>query len=253
MRVLVVGNSQAGALYRSHATGAAGGGDPGGIAMDFYVVPGGTGPTLALDGRVLVPNVVVPDHPPYLSSEAVRTASIDGYDALVVSALGYVDGGFAFRNPIATQGLLAEFGPKANDLASELVSRGVFRQVIDTGLRRQHGFRLLRSSPRTTGGASWSSLGPYLSDALRDRADWWVRRCYEDAGGFHAYLNDLRDSVVAAICGELGVELLDRPDPSWAALRHTPAALMRQSDGVHATDAHGALVLRQIRDHLSGG
>ncbi|MFN3628236.1 MAG: hypothetical protein ACK4S3_10220, partial [Parvibaculum sp.] len=92
MRLLVVGNSQAGVLKQAHDI------DPKvlGVSPFFYVVPGGTGPYLRVENDRLVVTMSIDAFPPRIDPPEAN-APLSSFDAIVVSALGYADGGFQFR------------------------------------------------------------------------------------------------------------------------------------------------------------
>lgn len=241
MRLLVLGNSQAGALFSAYADRQLAN-----IKIDFLVIPGGTGPTLTIrDGRP-VPTRFVPEYPPYYSDSYVKSTVVSDYDAILISALGYVEGGFAFRNPISLQGLVAEFGPRKNDLAERLVSIAVLREIVWNGLKLQHGFTFLNELRACYSRRIIVQPFPLPSDAVRDRTDWNLAVCYEDPVAAHTQICSFRDDAVKALCLTAGAELLDLPDPSWRRSGFTPRALMRERDGIHMEKSYGHLVLDQI-------
>lgn len=251
MRVLVAGNSQAGCLRLALAGGLAAP-DPA-LDLEFLVVPGGTGPYLAVeDGRLAV-TLKNERFPAYRFPPDAPDRPLADYDAVLVSALGYVDGGFAYENPVTAQGQLAEYGPKRMEPRRPLLSKSCYTEIVEHGLRSQRGFTFLRGLRAAFAGPVLVQPFPYPSDALAEREDWSLRQSHEDFLGAHRFLCRARDDRLAALCRALDVELLPCPDPAWQESCFTPRALMRDADCIHAEGAYGALVLRQVSQALHAG
>lgn len=248
MKLLVTGNSQGGALRLALKEGLLE--DEETVRPDFYVVPGGTGPYFTLqDGKLLV-TAFNDKFPPYMDPPDTGDRRIEDYDAVLVSALGYVDGGFVYDNPIPKQGYVAEFLPRKDRPERPLISGSCLADIMRPALMRQPGFVFLQELRDKFSGRILVQPFPYSSEYLAEREDWEVRRIYEDYIGFNRFLFQLRDHALREICDELGVELLDPPDPSWSVSCFTPRALMRDSDGLHPMPAYGAMVLRQVTETL---
>lgn len=251
MRVLVAGNSQAAALRLALKGGLLK--DSLAIRPEFYVVPGGGGPYFTIaDGRLAV-TAFNRQFPPYTDPPDVASRQIGEYDAVVVSALGFVDGGFLYGNLIPEQGYVAEFLPRQEQPGRPLISRACLADMMRPGLMRQAGFVFLEKLRTEYAGPVLVQPFPYPSDYLIEREDWKVRQWYHDFIGFSRFLQGLRDAALQEICAGLGVTLLAAPDPSWSAQGFTPRALMRDSDGLHPMPAYGAMVWQQVRDRLEPG
>ena len=250
MKVLVAGNSQAGALRSALKEGLLD--DENIIRPDFYVIPGGFGPNFAIVDRKLVVKSFDERFPPFVDPPDAKFRSLDDYDAIVVSALGYVGGGLVHNNPIPRQGYVAEFGPRKDRPDRPLISRACFADIVRPALMRQPGFVFLQSLCAEFSGRVVVQTYPYYSTHLAEREDWEIQRYYEDFRGFNRFLLNLRDNALRDICADLGAELLGPPDPSWSMDCFTPRALMKDSDGQHPRPGYGAMVLRQITGHLIG-
>lgn len=167
LKVLVAGNSQASVLRAAARMIENPATQP---WPHFYVVPGGLGPHLAVaqDG-VLEVTAISPKAPPYFHPVDVEHARLLDYDAIVVSALGFVDGGFAFHNSIIAQGLVAEFQPRDSAPPWHLISQATQREVVRSGFERQDGFRFLRGLREAFDGPVLVQPFPYLSDVMPER------------------------------------------------------------------------------------
>jgi hypothetical protein len=249
MTALVAGNSQAGALRLAIKEGLLDGEDV--IRPHFYVIPGGTGPTFAVvDGKLCV-TAFNGKFPPYAAPPEVTNRPLDEYQVVFVSALGFVDGGFLYQNPIIRQGYVAEFCPRAERPDRPLLSRACFGDIVRSALLSQPGFVFLRQLRAAYKGKIVVQPFPYSSSYLAEREDWELRTQYEDFLGFNRFLFSLRDAALRDICSGLGVDLLPLPDEEWAKDAFTPRELMRDSDGLHPLPAYGAMVLRQFTSHLT--
>lgn len=249
MKVLVAGNSQAGALRLALKEGLLDGEDV--IRPDFYVVPGGEGPPFIIrDGKLVVTDFI-PNHPPYIDPPQAGNRQVDEYDAILVSALGYVDGGFLFKNTITHQGSVADFSPREDWPVRRLISRSCMADIMRPALMLQSGFVFLRMLRESYKGRILVQPFPYSSAYMAEREDWAVRREYEDYLGFNRFLFGLRDAALRDICTDLHVDLLGPPDPAWSTDAFTPRSLMRDSDGLHPLGPYGAMVLRQVTAFLN--
>jgi hypothetical protein len=241
VKILVLGNSQAGALKRSHDHRAAAFAAAG-IALHFHVIPGGAGPDVTVIDDMIVVGAVSPTHPPYVSPAGTDRMPISSFDAILICALGYTDGGFAFRNPIPVAGALAEFRPRAGALARPLVSDTCFAAMAGALLDAQPGMAAWRAVAKAFSGPVFLQPFPRLSEAVATHADWTVGQWYEDAIGMHRFLETVKDDYLARVAAETGTQLLPYPQPERADM-FTPAALMRPVDGVHQADLYGDMVL----------
>lgn len=250
MKVLVAGNSQAGALRLAIKEGLLD--QENIIRPDFYVIPGGNGPYFAIQGEKLIVTNFNEKFPPYAEPPQVAHESINSYDAILISALGWVDGGFLYQNPITCQGYIAEFGPRADRPNRPLLSQACFRDLIRPALCSQPGFVFLKQLCTAYKGRILVQPFPYSSAYLAEREDWQIRAHYENFIGFNKFLFSLRDAALRDICAQLGVELLPIPDPNWSIDAFTPRVLMKDSDGIHPWPAYGAMVLRQLSKAMKG-
>ncbi|MCC6305350.1 MAG: hypothetical protein IT545_09155 [Rhodobacteraceae bacterium] len=247
MRVLVCGNSQAGALFRAVNAGPAGAE----VWPHFFVIPGGDGPALRIRPDLgLEVTHSNPRFPPYHAPAATAGTRLSDYDAIVVSALGWVDGGFMYENPITRQGAVAEFGPRPGEPFGPLISQATQLAVLRQGLAVQPGVVFLRALARVFRGPVLVQPFPYPSEEMKERTDWQIREWYRDFLGMHRFLQAARDAEIARLCAECGATLLAHADPAWSADCFSPRAFIAGGDGLHPTAAFGALVLGQIRRAL---
>ena len=249
MKVLVLGNSQAGALKRAYETRAT---RDSGIDLHFYVIPGGVGPDLDIVDDRLVLGAVSPKYPPYVLPVGTDTMPLSSFDAILVSALGYVDGGYAYKNAITVSGVLAEFGPRGPATVRAPVSDSCFAEMLAEGLEQQPGVRALRRLCSACGRPIFVQPFPHLSDQVAEHPDWGLAQWYDDPLGAHRVMAEAKEAALAALAEGTGARLLPYPVPHDAN-RMTPRAMMRETDGVHQSDAYGALVLDQLESLLTGG
>jgi hypothetical protein len=249
VKVLFVGNSQLGCLK---------------LALDetpdllqghevhFQVFPGGEGPSFEMESGKLVPikEAINPNFPPRVSPEEARDLPLDAYDAIVVSALGYVDGGFYYKNPATLQGQLHGYGPKKNELSNRPLSAACYRSLISGCLLSQHGFKFLSRLRENFGSRIIVQPFPLMSEIVKDHPDWPLNKMYEDPLGAHRFITQTRDEVLAAACDSASALLLAHPDENWKDRLFTPRELMGKGDGLHPLPAYGQKVLRQVAQVL---
>ena len=244
VKVLVAGNSQASMLKVAWDRAPAA--RPAGLELYFHVTPGGQGPYMTVeDGRIAV-TAQDPNFPPYAAPPETTGMPLSDFDAVVISALGYVSGGSRFNNPLTTLAAMPDFGPRGALATAELVSPACYAEMLQAGLADQHGLRFLRALGAGYDGTIVVQPFPYPSDALVGLAEWDMTRNYADPLGAHRVLQGARDAALETLCAAAGATLMPCPDPAWRAAGLTPADLMRDTDHVHPTLRHGALVLEQI-------
>ena len=177
-------------------------------------------------------------------------STLRDYGAVVISALGYIDGGFLYGNVIPRQGLLAEFGPKPNEDVDTLISVSCMREAMLEGFSRHAGFQLLDELGKAYSGDIIVQSFPYVSAYLQEREDWALRRFYDDYIGAHQCLCELRNDVLKDICDRNNARLLAPPASAVTDQMFTLPDLMNNHDGLHGSADYGALVLGQIEDEL---
>lgn len=248
---LLVGNSQLACIKKVHDSNKNILGQHG--SASFYVTPGGPGPHFTVKNDLLVVNKkgINPNFPPRAYPENTPSIPLGHYDAIVVSALGYVDGGFCYPNPITRQGLLVEYGPKENGITQRPLSKICYRQVIESTLVNQPGFLFLSDLRRNFAGTIIVQPFPLLANGIKDHPGWPLNQMYMDPLGAHRFFSEVRDEVLARICNSLKVELLPYPNSKWRNNLFTPSEYMVASDGLHPSEEYAKLVLEQISKVLA--
>lgn len=244
MRLLFAGNSHASCLKRAHDS------HPGLLSkceVFFYVTTGGAGPLFTIkDNKLNVIGAPVTR----VSPEEVRGLPLNHYDVIVISALGYVDGGFCYNNVITKQGLLAAYRPKPNKVTNRYLSKNCYIQVISSSLRAQHGVQFLLNLRASFGGRIIVQPLPVMSEIVKGHPDWALNQMYDDPIGAHEFFSRIRDEFLANICKEVSAELLPYPIASWRNDLFAPAEFMSKDDGLHTLDSYGEMVIRQIASVL---
>lgn len=247
MKVLIVGSSISGGLYRAMKSGLF---QSDAFNPSFYVISGGTGPYLKVTDGFMQLVMKIDAYPPYSVPDGIDKLPLDHWDVIVISALGLVDSGFGAIDPIKLEAVVAEYDPIVEPDGPPLVSEACMAELVALGLRQQLGVRFLQQLGKTFKGRIIVQPFPLPSIALMDRDDWRFGARYRDRLGAHHFLCRTRDQAIAALCAEAGAELLDLPDPSWRSDGFTPLELSKAADCLHPTEAYGALVLQQIADRI---
>jgi hypothetical protein len=250
MKVLVLGNSQAGALKRAHD------GNPerltdAGIDIGFFVIPGGLGPDLTVVDDHLVTGHTSPTHPPYLAPKGIDRAALSSFDAIIISALGFFNAGYGYASAVPASGALAQFKPRGVGLRQPLVSDRCMKEMAAAMFERQAGVRTLRvlaSSGIPILVQSW----PRVSDDMLNQPEWGFRKWYTKPKAAYQFFARICDENLATIEQQTGAQILPRPE-FGNAHGMTPAAFMREIDGVHQSDQYGCFVLDIIKAQLTNG
>lgn len=250
MKLLIAGNSQASCLKSALDA------QPGlleGIQPHFYVCPGGAGPFFDIqDDRLHVfPWGINEKAPPRQHPEGTAQMPLSSFDAIVVSSLGYVDGGFTYVNPITRQGLMHAFGPKPNEYTDRLISKEACRSIVSHMIGQHHGVNFLRKLRQSYGGPVIVVPYPMLSENIVSHEGWALARMYEDPAGANAFFSDARDECLAQLCTTLGARLLQRPAEALTEGRFTRSALMSNTDMLHPLHTYGRLVLQRLSTELA--
>lgn len=248
MKVLIAGNSQSAALKRAfdgrRARKAASG-----LDLHFYVVPGGSGPDFqVLDDRLVV-GTSIATHPPFVDPPGTDLLSLSGFDAIVISALGYVDGGFRYTNPITNAAILGDCEPRGRAKMRAPVSDTTAAAIVSAMLERQNGIRSMRRIVGAFRGPVLVQRFPNLSEAILDHEDWRLRQWYRAPIKAHAILSQARDTALDRIAGEIGAQLLDYPVAEHPR-GFTPRSMM-QEDCIHPSQAYAEMILDQIAARLT--
>ena len=245
-KLLVVGNSQAGPLKRAmdlwpqrfdHFA-----------SVSFFVTPGGCGPYVAVENGKMRATFVMKDLPPYWHPEEAATTPVSSYDAVLVSGLGYFDGGHAYINRASSLGLIHEFEPIPPPTREQpLVSKGCYFRMMQAVLSEHHGFQFARGLRSCFGGSIFVQPFPLHSDRFLEIEAWKLRDLYRKPLEMYRFLVNARDKILSDFCAQIGASLLSFPDPAWVQSGFTPRTFMPSKDDLHPGADYGALVLDQLQ------
>jgi hypothetical protein len=180
--------------------------------------------------------------------------SVNEYDLIVVSALGYIDGGFYYSNPISTLTNIAPAGLEVCNKSANpaLVSKNCFYQIAAAMFcPGMIGFRFVRQLRDVYGGDILVQPFPMLSEDILNREDWHLTKIYKNTFAANKFMLKIKDEFLLNFCAELHCSLLPYPDSKWRDIGFTPREYMSDHDCLHPTNSYGALVLAQIEDQLS--
>jgi len=250
LRLCVVGNSHAAALKSALATGDG----AAGVHVDFFVMPGGSGPHVHAEGARLF---AVPDRKEKLFSTipgaAANGLDLETFDAVVVSAAGLPSHRNGDPSHILNQLAL---GAMVNDRSAnrQLVSETVMTRAIENALEASanvEAIRRIRSvfrgqiiiqlSPLPTRaiaaykvtGERGSNLAAQYGDRVWSFLNWYYRRQIDIIS---AFADATRASVIL-------------PDASFIEAGFTPNKY-GTPDPWHMNTAYGRLVLKQALTEL---
>ena len=249
MKILFLGNSQLACLKATFDD------DPShfdGHEVSWLVTVGGSGPFLQIEGGSfkVMEGSLHPDYPARAFPAEAAHLPAEHYDAIVVSALGYVDGGFRHKTPAQRSGLLYPYKPKQNSVTDRHLSVECYRRLVLNCMQEQPGFALLAGLRTTFSGRLIVQPFPMISAFIKEHPEWPLNLMYEDPLGAHRFFSDIRDAFVARACAEAGAELLAYPDAACEDGLFTRAEFMAAPDVLHPRKEYGRLVFRQILDAL---
>ena len=252
MKGLVFGNSHVAALYMAR-------GKQSGLALDFYAISGGAGPSITVqDGRIYPADSKMTVQGTI--ADAVSDGlGLTGYDYVLFASLGLAAVRAEFGH-IYRQYVLAGLGQPQEDTAG-LLSQALAEQVALASLRRQPGVKALKQlaelykgpiycAPRPLPVRACIGLDHPLAQIYGDNLEAFLRWC----GGVQMRTNrmivqELRPGVVA----------LDVPDLAWIEAGGTPRSYVVGGDPWHKNIEHdpwhmnaeyGGCVLQQLQQAL---
>ena len=254
MKILVVGNSQAGCLKMAldHAEERE---FPAMKTADWIVIPGGTGPNLRIKDNQFNITHFDPRYPPrYSPNKDILSSHINDYDLIIISALGYIDGGFFYNNKIASDALcpLSIFRRKAPNEHEYPLSESCFREVAINRLSMQPGFLVDNQLRIVYAGIILVQPFPMLSSDIEFHEGWHLAHVYKNPKKVNHFLLDLKDNYLQSICNEKNTYLLPYPNKLWRSTGFTPSKFMQESDYLHPKKSYGEAVLSQLETFLDG-
>lgn len=248
MNILIIGNSQAGCLKKAldHSSESM---FPTLKIADWIVTPGGTGPYLEIKDNKLVVTRSDPRFPPrFTPSSDILDIDINQYSAIVICALGYIDGGFYYYNPISADKYFP-ISSFAHNIVCENqypISQSCFKDVAKNRLSMQPGFMFFDELKRLYKGKIFVQPFPMLSSKIKTHENWHLAKIYEDPIPVNHFLLDLKDKFLNDICDYENIYLLPYPDESWRTSGFTPSEFILDSDYLHPNNLYGSLVLTQF-------
>jgi hypothetical protein len=245
MKILIAGNSQLTSLLRAYQKNMD---SYPNASFDWICHPGGPGPCFGIqNGKLVVASKDIdPKLPVFGFGDSWDSATLNSYDLICISALGYFDGGLVSRSALlARQGVLLEFGPKNNPISNRPLTKTLAMHVMEDGLMHQPGISFLRTLRDNYPGPILVQPFPQLTEAVLDHDDWDLTRMYRDPAAAYRFFSKLRTLVLMRYTDMLSMRLL--PYPYWFVTES--GFTMRQHmqpDGIHPNDEYALAVIDQI-------
>ncbi len=251
MRLSVVGNSHSAALKRAlDAEPAADG-----ARVDFFVMPGGSGPHLQAEGGRLF---AAPGKRDKLFS-TIPAAAVDGldlaiFDAVLVSAVGLPSHRNGAPDHILNQLAL---GSRVEDSGAscQLVSEAVMIHVMDSALRASPGFEAIRLIRSVFSGQIFLQVCPLPSRTIAayqvgsDKGSNLAAQYGDRVWAFLSWYYRRQVDLIQAYADTLDARVLS-PDDSFVEAGFTPNKY-KTPDPWHMNTGYGRLVLKQTFAALS--
>lgn len=250
MKILVIGNSQAACLYSAFNSPHSS------ISLlkdaDWIIAPSGQGPSIILENGCarassLDQSLRLRMHP----SDSVLKKQVYNYDLIIVSALGWFDGGHQWSTSI-THGHthLPSTFRLCNNREFNVISHRCFQEVIFARLSQMPGFRFLNQIKEIFKGKIIVQPFPLISSGILERHDWKLSSTYEDPVGTYHYFLDLKDRYLVKVCEPDNCFLLGYPDSSWRKSGFTPEQFIRDPTFLHPSVEYYRLVLNQLDEQV---
>ena len=250
MKILIAGNSQSAALKIAHDTNPEIFSKIGEVF--FYVIPGGEGPYLKVENDKLILTSSNKDWHPYAAPASTPDMPVSSFDAVMISALGYIDGGYLYKNAFLDVGILPEFEPLEELKDKEIISDHCYQKIVTSHWRNNtHGFSFAKSLQESFKGKVFVQPFPRVSSALQNN-NWWLRKCYKNYLGAHQFFSNAKDFSLRTLADEMGFNLLSYPtlteDDAKSAF--TPEHLMTD-DCLHPKPEYAAIILKELASSLA--
>lgn len=254
MKILVLGNSQVGALREAVLPvlpeGRTGAARWQGHDITFYAQFGGAAPDLYVRGGRLVAPRLGPGSFTTIPGARDDGLSLADYDAVVISAVGLRRDRSDPRHLLTTTDVAdLALAPGPQSVSRALFAKMVAFETVDAPQwRTLQALRTIYSGPLLF--QSW----PLPVPAVQGRDDFATGRRYgENTGRFLSFYFAAMQGAVEANAATLDppAQILPLPDPAWLATGFTPAAYGSR-DPWHMNAAYGALVLDQIAVAVAG-
>lgn len=250
MRLCVVGNSHAGALKTALAVDDA----AAAAHVDFFVMPGGSGPHLHIEGSRLFPA-------PFLKDQVFSTipgAAADGldlanFDAVMLSAAGLP----SHRNGDASHILnQLALGAMVHDRNTDRqpVSEDVLTRAMETILHASPNLQAIRLIGSVFSGRIIVQVSPLPTRAIAaykiegEKGSNLAAQYGDRVWPFLSWYYRTQISLITAYTEALDARVIP-PDGSFIAAGHTPNRY-GSPDPWHMNTAYGRLVLKQALTEL---
>lgn len=253
MKILFIGNSQLSCVKLAY--------DKYGFncvdnEIHFYIIPGGWGPSFIIENGLLKVNPVaaLKEFPPFYYPDVVPSTHLDSYDLILISALGYYDGGFKHVNDSSflAQGAVLELGLNDFDVGHPVVSKScAFEMMNGFFMEYQLGFKFIKHLKSSYSGQILLQPFPLLSDIVLKDKGWLINKFYSSPTDANLFFLSIKDRLLDDFCKTFNITLLDYPKSEWRVSGFTPSTYMSDVDGIHPTVEYGNLILDQVLNYCS--
>jgi len=251
VRICVVGNSHAAALKNALATGDS----AAGAHVDFFVMPGGSGPHLHAEGARLF---AAPDRKDKLFSTILGAAAsgldLETFDAVVVSAAGLPSHRNGDPTHILNQLALGSLVHDRN-ANRQLVSENAMTRAMENALEASANVAAIRLIRSVFRGQIIIQVCPLPTRAITaykadgDRGSNLASQYGDKVWPFLSWYYGRQIRLIHACAAQLDARVI-APDESFIAAGQTPSKY-RTPDPWHMNTAYGRRVLKQAFAALS--
>ncbi|MGO1118613.1 hypothetical protein ACTL6U_07910 [Rhodovibrionaceae bacterium A322] len=220
--------------------------------LSWLVVAGGAGPYLKIENDFAVPTPPVENWPVIVEPESVLETPVSSYDAIIVGALGFMDGGCEYNSLLQGYGVLPEFRPKDDFAQGEFISDRCTKDLIrSVWLRGHEGFKIIKDLRQTFSGQIFVQPYPRLSSEMQEQETWRLRTYYHDYLAAHDYFCDLQVELLRELSEEMSFHLLDYPEEAMdPENRNFTSREYMQPCMLHGTPQYGEFQLKEFSQRL---
>ncbi|MGO1118614.1 hypothetical protein ACTL6U_07915 [Rhodovibrionaceae bacterium A322] len=221
--------------------------------LHVCLIMGASGPFVKAENDFLQLDIPREGIRSVLLPEGTLDWPLSSYDAIIVSALGYMDGGHMFDSLIQRRGVLPEFGPRADFATGEVISDACMKRIVKSVWTRGHrGFKLIKAMRNTYSGPIFVQPYPRLSSCMQNQETWRLRTYYDDYLGAHAFFCRIQQDLLRELSQELDFHLLAYPEEALDPdNRDFSKVEFMNKDMLHTLPDYSAFHLDEIAQKLA--
>lgn len=242
MKVLFLGNSMLGSLYRTYKEERSLFKN---LDCSFAIDIGSWGPAFKIYDNKIMPSdrSDKEKYPEKFYPDNLLEMPLSNFDAVVLISLGSIGGGLNDRKTPTTFGQLYDFQPKPNELTSRPVSKDEFIETLNGFLNVQGGIKLAKSLAALKFKRIVIVEMPYLSEKVITNPEWSLQKIYHDPISAYKFFCGVRREYLQKISEEFNLTLIPA---LFEDVGFTPENFLREGDFFHTNQEYSKLILQKL-------